>query len=125
MLEYACLQTASSLTTAAHCVYGIKDYNNIVEKGVMENLTIHPRVFVRHPQLSESDIRHAWENAYFEALRTGSPNFPEYLWIGADSQGREIEMVGVRNEDGCLIYHANTPISKRTLAEIKRARRRC
>ena len=69
-------------------------------------------------------MRHAWENSYYEALRPDSPNFPEYLWIGTDGQGREVEMVGVRTEDGWLVYHANTPLSRRTKAEVEKARRR-
>ena len=90
----------------------------------MEELIIHPRVLEKHPQLSEEDVRTAWQNAYYEALRPDSPNFPEYLWIGADGNGREIEMVGVPTNGGWLIYHANTPLSKRTRAEVDRARRR-
>ena len=86
-------------------------------------LVIHPRVFERHPQLTEDDIRTAWENSYYEALRPDSPNFPEYLWIGEDKAGREIGMVGVPIADGWLIYHANTPLSKRTKDEIARGRK--
>ena len=33
-------------------------------------------------------------------------------------------MVGVHTEDGWLVYHANTPLSKRTRNEVDRARRR-
>lgn len=90
----------------------------------MDKLVIHPRVVMRHPQLTEEDVRYAWENSYYEALRPDSPNFPEYLWIGEDSRGREIEMVGAPTQDGWLIYHANTPVSKRTKIEVERARRR-
>ena len=90
----------------------------------MDELVIHPRVLERHPQLSEEDVRTAWQNAYYEALRPDSPNFPEYLWIGLDGSGREIEMVGVPTERGWLVYHANTPLSKRTRDEVDRARRR-
>ncbi len=90
----------------------------------MINLMIHPRVFERHPQLVENDIRIAWNNAYYEALRPESKNFPEYLWIGMDGKGREIEMVGTLTERGWLIYHANTPLSNRVIAEIKRSRGR-
>ena len=42
-------------------------------------LKIHARVFERHPQLTEEDVRTAWENSYYEAFRPDSPNFPEYL----------------------------------------------
>jgi len=90
----------------------------------MDTLTIHPRVLKRHPGFTEEDIKTAWKNAYYEALRLESSNFPEYLWIGADASGRQIEMVGVLVENGWLIYHANTPLSSRTIAEVRRARRR-
>ena len=72
----------------------------------------------------EEDVRTAWENIYYEALRPDSPNFPEHLWIGTDSKGRKIEMAGVPIMDGWLIYHANSPLSKRTRDEVERARRR-
>ena len=85
---------------------------------------VHRRVTERHPQLTEDDVLEAWRNAYYEALRPESPNFPEYLWIGIDGKGREVEMVGVMTEDGWLIYHANTPVSSRTAEEVERARRR-
>ena len=51
----------------------------------MTMLEIHPRIFLRHPQLNEEDIRTALRNSYYEALRADSQNYPEYLWIGADS----------------------------------------
>ena len=82
---------------------------------------VHPRVCERHPQLSERDVREAWYHAYYEAIRPESPNFPEYLWLGQDDRGRDIEMVGTMTEDGWLIYHANTPVSKRVQDEIARA----
>lgn len=89
----------------------------------MGELIIHPRVLERHPHLSTKDFLSAWENAFYEAVRPDSPNFPEYLWIGTGLKGREVEMVGVRSENDWLIYHANTPLSKRTRIEIDRARK--
>lgn len=90
----------------------------------MRNLIVHPRVTSRHPQLTEADLEEAWRNVYYEALRQDSPNFPEYLWIGRDGKGRDIEMVGTLTEDGWLVYHANTPPSKSVIAEIERSERR-
>ena len=77
----------------------------------MLELVVHPRVSARHPQLSDEDVRAAWQNSFFQALRTGSKNSPEYLWIGIDGKGREVEMVGVPT--------ANTPLSKRVRDEVK------
>ena len=89
----------------------------------MAMLEIHPRIFLRHPQLNEEDIRTAWRNSYYEALRADSQNYPEYLWIGVDSKGRDVEMVGTLTDDGWLIYHANTPLWRRVRLEVEKARR--
>lgn len=89
----------------------------------MAMLEIHPRIFLRHPQLNEEDIRTAWRNSYYEALRADSQNYPEYLWIGVDSKGRDVEMVGTLTDDGWLIYHSNTPLSRRVRLEVEKARR--
>ena len=88
------------------------------------DVIVHPRITVRHPELSEEDVRRAWENAVESALRIDSPNFPEYVRIGLDAKGRIIEMVGTQARDGWLVYHAMTPPSKKTMVEIKRAKRR-
>ena len=85
----------------------------------MALLEIHPRIFLRHPQLNEEDIRTAWRNSYYEALRADSQNYPEYLWIGVDSKGRDVEMVGTLTDDGWLIYHANTPLSRSVRLEVE------
>ncbi len=90
----------------------------------MEKPIVHPRILSRHPQLQEEDVAYAWQHAHYEALRPNSPNFPEYVWIGVDGNGREVEMVGTLTEQGWLIYHANTPISKRIRNEIKHNERR-
>ncbi len=85
---------------------------------------VHPRVTQRHPHLSEEDVISAWENSYYEAIRPESPNYPEYLWVGRDRKGRELEMVGTITKDGYLIYHANTPLSNRVKAEMRQSGRR-
>lgn len=90
----------------------------------MDEPIIHPRVLTRHPELTEDDVRHAWLHSHYEAMRPDSPNFPEYLWIGFDGSGREVEMVGTLTNRGWLIYHANTPVSKSVRDEIKRNERR-
>ena len=90
----------------------------------MDGPIVHPRVMREHPELTEEDVRRAWRLSYYEALRPESPNFPEYLWIGRDAKGREVEMVGTMTNEGWLIYHANTPVSKSAKEEIKRNERR-
>lgn len=90
----------------------------------MDNLIVHPRVTERHPRLTEEDVRYAWRHSYYEAIRPYSPNFPEYVWIGRDANGREIEMVGTMTKTGWLIYHASTPVSRSVKREIELSKRR-
>ena len=80
---------------------------------------VHPRIMERHPILSEEDVAYAFKHSFIEILRPDSENFPEFLWIGLDEKGREIEMVGTLMQDGYLIYHANTPLSKTAKRELK------
>ena len=88
-------------------------------------ILVHPRIVKRHPEVSEEDVRFAWEHAADRALRVDSPNFPEYLCVGFDARGRSLEMVGAQTADGWLIYHAMTPPSKKTLSELRRLKGRC
>ena len=84
----------------------------------MNRLIIHPRIEERHPELDESDVVCAWNNAFLSTTRTKkNPN--QYLAIGADSKGRMLEMVAVLTENGdWLVFHAMTPPSDNTLDEL-------
>lgn len=90
----------------------------------MDEPIVHSRIMRKHPQLSKEDVKCAWLNSYYEAIRLDSPNFPEYVRIGLDTKGREVEMVGTMTNQGFLIYHANTPVSKSIRDEIKNNERR-
>lgn len=90
----------------------------------MDEPIVHPRVIRRHPKLREEDVIYAWQHAYYEALRPESDNFPEFLRIGRDRKGRELEKVGTMTIKGWLIYHANTPVSKTVKQEIRKNERR-
>jgi len=84
----------------------------------MDDVVVYPRVCVRHPELSEQDVLDAWDGCLRARPRLDkSPN--EYLAVGADGNGRLIEVVAKAAPDGdWLIYHAMTPPSKRTLSEL-------
>ena len=82
---------------------------------------VHPRVFERHPELSEDDIVTAWENCSIRAVRTV---LEREVRLGFDCAGRELEMIGVMLGDGWLVYHAMTPPSKKMRNEIDGLRRR-
>jgi hypothetical protein len=81
-------------------------------------LTIHPRVFERHPELKEDDLRHAWDNSIVSFPRI-SKNPNEYIAIGCDLNGRLVEMITIRSIEGdWLMYHALTPPTKKFLDEM-------
>ena len=84
-------------------------------------MKVDPRVHGRHPELSDGDVRYAWE--HFDVAATRVPGERE-MRVGYDRRGRRIEMVGVLTTDGWLVYHAMTPPSKKTEREIERASRR-
>ncbi len=87
------------------------------------NVIVHPRVMERHPELTQEDVLSAWENALAYLPRLGEDP-DRYIAVGADAHGRLIEMVATHTEKGdWVIFHAMTPPSKKTLIELKLARR--
>ena len=86
---------------------------------MFEEIEIDPRVSNRHPGLSESDISGAWRNAITVIERSGT-SLPDVILVavGADSNGRLLELVGAMTDGGVVhIFHAMTPPSKKTLQE--------
>ena len=81
---------------------------------------IHPRVHGRHPEIEDGDVIWAWEN-YVD--RTDREVTERELRIGFDGKGRELEMVGALSKGNWLVYHAMTSPTKKTRAEIEKARR--
>lgn len=68
-------------------------------------LFIHERINLRHPEITEQDVKSAWKNCV--ALRHRNFDPPSYyVAAGIDRRGRLLEMVGVELEDNnLLIYH--------------------
>ena len=83
----------------------------------MGSIVIHPRVMEPHPELSEEDVRAAWE-AYVRMSRwEGNDDY--FVAVGFDAKGCAIEMVAVELLDGgWYIFHAFTPPTKSVLAEL-------
>lgn len=77
-----------------------------------QKVSIHERVLRRHPQLTEESILQAWQNRLKCQVRIG-PWPPQYVAIGFDGAGRQVEMVAVYDpvDDEVLIFHANSPVS--------------
>lgn len=69
--------------------------------------------------LRDTEIIYAWMN-YFESAQreaTGSE-----LRIGFTPSGKSVQMLGVRIEDGWLVFHAMSPVTKKVLREIEAAK---
>lgn len=81
---------------------------------------VHPRVHDRHPEIDDADVICAWDGFAEGVVRDIGER---ELRVGFDSKGRELEMVGVLAGGGWLVYHAMTPPSNKTRAEIRKARR--
>ena len=79
---------------------------------------IHPRVSERHPELSEDDVRHAWDNRFAEATRSDVAGYWQVIAIGADQKGRLVEMVASLQGGDWLVFHAFTPPTKKAMDEI-------
>ena len=78
----------------------------------------------RHPDLSDDDVRSAWENQYRATIRE-TDSGRRHVAVGYDVRGREIEMVAVELEGGdWLVFHAMTPPSEKTYGELGMGRRR-
>lgn len=66
---------------------------------------VHPRVSAKRPELTDEDVRTAFE----EALRSRGRDTDPIQWVGVgmDRQGRLLEFIAVEDEpDGWLVFHA-------------------
>ncbi|MEG0146981.1 MAG: hypothetical protein RR655_00335 [Raoultibacter sp.] len=83
-----------------------------------KEIRVHPRVHERHPEIDESDVKHAWKSAV-KWVRRAEKSSEEYVVIGVDGKGRILEMVAVEtDENSWFVYHAMTPPSHSTFAEV-------
>ena len=81
---------------------------------------VHKRVTERHPELSESDVVHAWEHAFAVVERSGERIYDTvFAGVGADTKGRLLEFVAQVRYDGVVvIFHSMTPPSRKLLSEL-------
>ena len=77
---------------------------------------VHERVNERHPDITEEDARSAFQNMIRYKQR---PN-GAFVGVGSDSNSRMLEIVYVEDwiDNFVLIYHAQTPPTKKTNKEL-------
>ena len=80
------------------------------------NIYVHERINRRHPEIQESDVI----SAFYNVFRSRKRDTGEYVAVGSDSNSRLLELVYLENlfENSVLIYHAQTPPTKRTEQEL-------
>ena len=84
----------------------------------MDSIIVHPRIFERHPEISEKDVRDAWAGC-IKAVPRFDRNPNEYIAIGCDSNGRLLEMIAViTDRRDWLVFHAFTPPTHKALKEL-------
>ena len=82
-------------------------------------MIVHERVVRLRPDLTEEDVLSAWKNILSSFTRTWTGQ-RECVAVGVDNNGRLIEMIALRTENGSmLIYHALTPPTKKVLKEMR------
>ena len=71
---------------------------------------------------SEEGILQAWDNFVRKQYR-GAPNEGEVVVVGADLQGRLIEIVAAERPFGTIVRHAMEPPTRNVLKELGMLRR--
>lgn len=91
----------------------------------MDRVFVLDRVPQRHPDVSKEDAAYAWNHVRRSMKRLGTDP-PEFVAIGDDSRGRQIELVVVAMEEtgDWLIKHAQTPPEERIKRELGYGRRK-
>ncbi len=82
------------------------------------SILVHPRIHEKHPELEDKDVESAFRNVFTEVRRMDKDE-EEFMAIGSDAKGRLVEIVYRIDYDGnMIIFHAFTPPTKKTLAEL-------
>lgn len=87
----------------------------------MIEVMVHPHA-LKHG-VREADIRYAWEN-FIRQRQRSAPQSDQIVSVGVSPRGDLIQMVGVINSQGVLVYHALTPPTENVIRELGLARRK-
>lgn len=72
-----------------------------------QRIVVLPRIHKRHPDVSEEDVRTAWENQLKRRMREGLDPV-QFAAVGFDAKGRLLQVVAVYDpkNDAVVIFHA-------------------
>lgn len=90
----------------------------------MDRVFALDRIPQTHSDVTVEDAIHAWQNCVRSMPRLGTEP-EEHVGIGYDENGRLLELVAVRNDDGdWLVIHAQTPPQVSITRELGLGRRK-
>lgn len=81
-------------------------------------IVVLDRISERHPELSEEDVVAAFRSIMADAERRDG----DWMAIGLDGRGRNVELLYRVRYDVVVIYHAFTPPTKKFLKELNQRR---
>lgn len=76
------------------------------------------RVFLRHPELTVSDVETAWEARVKTQYRL-SDEKPYLVAVGVASNGKLVELIAFEDGEDTVVFHALTPPTKKLLRELR------
>ena len=85
----------------------------------LDDVIVHERVHLRHPDVSDDDVIYAWHHKIKERKRPKTDP-TQYAAVGFDSHGRLLEMCAVRNldVDAMVVFHAMRA-TRKMMEELK------
>lgn len=77
-------------------------------------LVVHPRIHSKHPELSDDDIRAAFNSIFKHIYRADG----ECVGVGMDNKRRLVELIFRACDDTIVIYHGFTPPTQKVMKEL-------
>ncbi|NHM15428.1 hypothetical protein GMI69_01910 [Eggerthellaceae bacterium zg-887] len=77
-------------------------------------LIVHPRIRAKHPELSEEDVRTAFNGMFKHVHRLDG----DLVGVGMDGKRRLVEVVARCVDDTIIVYHAFTPPTQKVMREL-------
>ncbi len=77
-------------------------------------LIVHPRIHRIHPELSDEDVKTAFNGIFKHVHRLDG----DLVGVGMDGKRRMVEMIARYDDDAVIVYHAFTPPTQKVMREL-------
>ena len=82
----------------------------------MQTILVHEHA-LKHG-LTEDEVIHALRNAFAMGMRCNDDGSQDTLAVGSSQGGKIVEVVANETDDLVVIFHANSPVSRRMKVEL-------